>query len=101
MGSKQKVQTHSLEKNKFLLRSMRNIIINHGEWCITLLHFMLTAGRSKNYSHTFEFRQIIGPLNKHRQNKHNFGLNFKIQFFVDINNNDISCNCYVKVNKIS
>ena len=49
---------------------------------------MLQVGRSKNYSHSYEFRLIIGPLNKHRRNKHNFGKIFKIQLFeVDINNN--------------
>ena len=31
--------------------------------------FMLPTGRSKNYSRSYEFRQIIGPLNEHRQNK--------------------------------
>ena len=70
---------------------MRNII-NDGEWCKTLLHFMLPVGRSKNYSPSYEFRQIICPLNKHRQNKQNFGKIFKIHVFeVDINNNGISC----------
>ena len=45
---------------------------------------------------------IFCPLNKHRRNKHKFGKDFKIPLFeVDINNNDISCNCYVKINKIS
>ena len=63
---------------------------------------MLPVGRSKNYSRSYEFRQIICPLNKHRQNKHNFGKIFKIQVSeVDINNNGISCNCDVKINKIS
>ena len=86
MGSKQKVQ-----------RNLRNII-NHGEWCITLLHVILPVGRRKNYSHSYEFRQIICPFNKHSQNKHDFGKIFKIQLFeVDINNNGISCNCYVKI----
>ena len=43
---------------------------------------MIPVGRSKNYSHSFEFRQIICPLNKHRRN---FGKIFKIQLFeVDI-----------------
>ena len=81
---------------------MRNII-NQGERCITLLHVMLPVGRSKNYSHSYEFRKIICPLNKHRRNKHNFGKVFKIQLFeVDINNNNgISCNCCVKINKVS
>ena len=36
------------------------------------------------------------------QNKENFGKIFKIQVFeVDISNDGISCNCYVKINKIS
>ena len=62
---------------------------------------MVPSGRSKNYSHSYEFRQIIYPLNKHRRNKHNFGKIFKINLFeVDINSNGISCNCYVKINKI-
>ena len=80
---------------------MRNII-KHGESRITLLHVMLPVGRRKNYSHSYEFRQIICPLNKHRRIKHYFGKNFKIQLFeVDINNNGITCNCYVKINKIA
>ena len=29
-----------------------------------LLHFMLPVGKSKNYCHSYEFRQIICPLNK-------------------------------------
>ena len=50
----------------------------------------------KNYSRSYEFRQIICPLNKHHQNKQNFGKVFKIQVVqVDINNNGVSCNCYV------
>ena len=78
---------------------MRNII-NQGEWCITLPHVMLPVGRSKNYSHSYEFRKIICPLNKHRRNKHKFGKIFKIQIFeVDIITNGISCNCYVKIKK--
>ena len=76
---------------------MRNII-NHDEQCTKLLHFMLTVGKSKNYCRSYEFRQIICPLNKHSQNKQNFGKIFKIQAFeVDINNNNISCNFYVKL----
>ena len=62
-------------------------IISHGELCITLLHVMLPVGKSKNYSHSYEFRQVICPLNKHRQNKHNFAKGFKIQLFeVDTSN---------------
>ena len=61
---------------------------------------MLPVGKSKNYCCSYEFLQIICPLNKHSQNKQNFGKIFKIQAFeVDINNNCISCNCYVKINK--
>ena len=68
----------------------------------TFPHVMLPVGRSVNYSHSYEFRQIICPLTKHRRNKHNFCKIFKIQIFeIDINNNGISCNCYVKINKIS
>ena len=79
---------------------MRNIII-HDEQCIKLLHFMLPVGKSKNYCRSYEFRQIICPLNKHSQNKENFGKIVKIQALeVDINNNSISCNCYVKINRI-
>ena len=75
---------------------MRNII-SHDDQCMKLLHFMLPVGKSKNYCHSYEFRQIICPLN----NKQNFSKIFKIQAFeVDINNNSISCNCYVKINKI-
>ena len=75
---------------------MRNII-NHGEWCITLLQVILPVGRSKNYSHSYEFRQIFCHFNKHSRNMHDFGKIFKIQLFeVDINNNGISCNCYDK-----
>ena len=70
---------------------MRNII-NHDDECIKLLHFMLPVGKVR-----------VSPdyLNKHSQNKQNFGKIFKIQAFeVDINNNSISCNCYVNINKI-
>ena len=46
---------------------------------------MLPVGRSKNYSHSYEFRQIICPLDKHRRNKLNFEKIFKVQLFeVDI-----------------
>ena len=45
---------------------------------------MLPVGRKQNYSHSYEFRQIMCPLNKHRRNKHNFGKIFKIQLEVDI-----------------
>ena len=97
MGSKPKMQSHSPGK----IRNMRNII-NHDEKCITLLHYMIPVGKGRNYSCSHEFRQIVCPLNKHRQNKQHFGKMFKIQIFgVDINNNNISCNCYVKINKIS
>ena len=76
--------------------------INNDEQYTQLLHFMLPVGESKNYCRSYEFRQIICPLNKHSQNKQNFGKIFKIQpFEVDISNNSISCNCYVKLNKIS
>ena len=62
---------------------------------------MLPDGKSKNYCLSYEFRHIMCPLNKHSQNKPNVGKIFKIQAFeVDINNNSISCNCYVKINKI-
>ena len=74
---------------------MRNII-NHDEQCIELLRFMLPVGKSKNYCRSYEFRQIICPLNKHSQNKILVKI-FKIQAFeIDINNNSISCNYYVK-----
>ena len=46
-------------------------IINHAEQCIEILHFILPVGKSKNYCRSYEFRQIICPLNKHSQNKHN------------------------------
>ena len=63
---------------------------------------MLPVGGSKNYSHYYKFRHIICPLNKHRQNKHPFGMIFKIHVFeADINNNGISWNCYVKINTMS
>ena len=42
---------------------------------------MLPVGKGKNYSRFHEFRQIICPLTKHRQNKQNFGKIFKIQVF--------------------
>ena len=58
---------------------------------------MLPVGRSKNMSFA-----IVSALWNHRRNKHNFGKIFKIQHFeVDINNNGISLNCNVKINKIS
>ena len=73
-------------------------IISPDEQCTELLHFMLPVRKSKNYCCSYELRQIICPLNKHSQNKHNFGKIFEIQAFeVDINNNNISCNCYVKI----
>ena len=60
---------------------------------------MLPVGKSSNYSRSYEFRQIICPLNKHSQNKQNVGMNFKIQIFeVDFNNNGIFV--IVKINKI-
>ena len=60
---------------------------------------MLPVGKNKNYSRSYKFRQIICPLNKHSQNMQHFGKIFRIQVFeVDINNNGISCNCYVKIN---
>ena len=73
---------------------MRNII-NHDDRCIILLQYMIQVGKGKNYSYSHEFRQIICPLNKHRQNKQNVGKIFKIKkvFEADINNNSISCNC--------
>ena len=53
---------------------------------------MLPVSKSKNCSRSYEFHQIISPLNKHSQNKQNFGKNFKIQVFeVDINKNCIFC----------
>ena len=71
---------------------MKNII-NHDEWCITLLYYMIPVGNGKKYSCSHEFRQIICPLNKHRQNKQHFGKIFKIQVFeADINNNSIKIN---------
>ena len=42
---------------------------------------MIPVGKGKNYSCSHEFRQIICPLNKHGQNKQNFGKIFKIQVF--------------------
>ena len=64
---------------------------------------MLPVGKSKNYCRSYEFlRQIIRTLNKHSQNKQNFCKIFKIHVFeVDINNNSISCQCYVNIHKIS
>ena len=63
--------------------------------------YVLRWQKEKTYSHSYAFCQIICPLNKHHRNKHNFGKIFEIQrFVVDINNNGISCNCYVKINKI-
>ena len=43
---------------------------------------MSPVGKSKNYTRYYEFRQIICPLNKHRQNKQKFGKISKIQFNV-------------------
>ena len=43
---------------------------------------MLPVGKGKNYSHFHEFRQIICPLNKHRQNKQKFCLFVFLFFFV-------------------
>ena len=43
------------------------------------MHFMLPDCKSKNYSRSYEFRQIICPLNKHSQNKQHFDKIFKIQ----------------------
>ena len=63
---------------------------------------MLPVRISKNYSRSYGFRQIICPLNKYRQNQQNFVKILQIQMFeVDINDNGISCNCYIKNNKIS
>ena len=63
-----------------------------------LLLVILPVGRSKNYSYSYESRQIFCTFNKHSRNKHDFGKIFKIQLFeVDINNNGISCNCYVEI----
>ena len=63
---------------------------------------MLPVGRSKNYTRSYEFRKIICPLNKHRQNQQHFGKIFNIPVFeIDINNSCISSNCYVYINKIS
>ena len=65
-----------------------------------IIGFMLPVSKSKNYSRFHEFRQVICPLNKHKQNKQNVGKIFKIQVFEDyINNNGIFCNCYAKTNK--
>ena len=62
---------------------------------------MHPVGKSKSYCRSYEFHQIVCPFNKHSQNKQNFGKIFKIQAFeVDLNNNSISCNCFVKINKI-
>ena len=58
---------------------MRNII-KHDERCIKLLYFMLPVGKSKNYYRSYEFRQIIGPLNKHSQNKQNVCKILKLTF---------------------
>ena len=51
---------------------MRNII-KHDDQCIQIFYFMLPVGKSKNYCRSYEFRQIICPLNKHSQNKQSFG----------------------------
>ena len=65
---------------KSLNKNMRNII-NHGEWCITSLQYILPAGEGKNFPRSHEFRQIICPLKNQRQNKQTFGKSFKIQVF--------------------
>ena len=49
-------------KKKNLLATNIRIIISHGEWWITILQVMVPSGISKNYSHSYEFRQIIFPL---------------------------------------
>ena len=41
---------------------------------------MLPVGKGKNYSRFHEFRQIICPLNKLRQNKQKFGKVLKLKF---------------------
>ena len=59
---------------------------------------MIPVGKDKKLM----FRQNICPLNKHSQKKQTFGKISKIQVFeADLSNYGISCNCYVKVNKIS
>ena len=69
-----------IHEEKSLNKIMRNII-NHGEWCITSLHYILPAGKGKNFPRFHEFRQIICPLKNQRQNKQTFGKSFKIQIF--------------------
>ena len=82
-------------------RSITNII-NHDAWYITLLHCMCSVGEGKNHSCSYEFGQIICPLNEQSQIKQNFGKIFKIQvFIIDNNSNGISCNRNVKIDKIS
>ena len=76
------VKTETQSANAFIskilwTRDMRNII-NHDDQCIKWLHLMLPVGKSKNYCRSYEFRQIICPLNKHSQNKQTFGKIFKI-----------------------
>ena len=89
MGSKQKVPTHSPEK--FFEQETWETLSVIDDQCIKLLQFMLPVGNNKNYCRSYEFHQIICPLNKHSQNRQNFGKNFKIKAFeVDINNNSIS-----------
>ena len=61
---------------------------------IIALYVLVGKGKDNSCSHVF--RQSICPLNKHRQNKQNFGKIFKIQVLeANINNISISCNCYV------
>ena len=80
---------------------MRNNI-NHDEWCITLLLYMIPVCKGKTYSRSHEIRQIICPLNKHRRNKQNVGEISQIQVFeADVTNNGTSRNCYVKINTMS
>ena len=80
------------------------LLVNYIYWASKILpHETICSQLAKvKYSCSHEFHQIICPLNKHRQNKQKFGKIFKIHVFeVDINTNVISCNCYVKINKMS
>ena len=54
---------------------------------------MIPGDKGKHYSCSHEFRPIICPLYKHRQNKQTFSNIFKIHVFeADINNNSIRIN---------
>ena len=68
--------------------NMRNII-NHDEQCIKLLHFMLPVGKSKNYCRSYEFCQIICPLNN-KSKQANVCKIFEFHLFKVVINNSVS-----------